>query len=433
MVVAEIALVLGMILLNAFFAMSELAIVSARRARLQQRADGGSRGARIALELSDDPTRLLSTVQIGITLIGILAGAFSGATIAEQLAARFVEAGLSEDVASPLAIGVVVVVITFFSLVVGELVPKRFALIHADAIAAIVAPAINVVARVTHPAVALLRVATDLLLGMLGIRDEQRANVTNEEINALVAEGTKQGVIHPDERSMVEEVLRLADRPVRTIMTHRRDITLLEVTDTAAEVRAKLSSTGYGRFLVCEGGLDNIVGYVRTREIVERLLDGAPLDLRSLAREPLTVGPNLSALDLMTTFRRGRPHLALVLDEYGTVLGMVTPTDVFETIAGDLADDVIAPAVVARRDDGSWLVDAEIELQDLERALGAGGLATGPDFRTLAGLILERLGRIPLTGEVVVINGWRVEVVDLDGHRIDKVIMTRLGGRSARV
>lgn len=433
MVVIDIALVLGMILLNAFFAMSELAIVSARRVRLQQRADAGSHGARIALELSDDPTRLLSTVQIGITLIGILAGALGGATLAEQLSARFVEAGMSEDLASPLALGAVVIVITFVSLVVGELVPKRFALIHADSIATLVAPAINVIARLTYPVVALLRLATDALLALLGIRDEQRANITNEEINALVAEGAKQGVIHPDERSMVEEVLRLADRPVRTIMTHRRDLVLLELADTPTDVRRKLASTGYGRFLVCDGGLDNVVGYVRTREIVERLLEGAPLDLRSLSREPLTIGPNLNALALMATFRRGRPHLALVADEYGTVLGIVTPTDVFETIAGDLAEDVTARPLVVRRDDGSWLVDAEIELQDLERALGAGGLATGPDFKTLAGLILERLGRIPQTGEVVVVNGWRVEVVDLDGHRIDKVIMSRLGGRAARV
>lgn len=184
---------------------------------------------------------------------------------------------------------------------------------------------------------------------------------------------------------------------------------------------------------MCDGGLENVVGYVRTREIVERLLDSGPIDLRSMSREPLTVGPNISALDLMATFRRGRPHLALVADEYGTVLGIVTPTDVFETIAGDLADDVSVSGSVTLRDDGSWLVDAEIELQDLERALGAGGLATGPDFRTLAGLLLERLGRIPQTGEVVVINGWRVEVVDLDGYRIDKVIVSRLGGRSARV
>jgi putative hemolysin len=432
MVILEVALVLGLILLNAFFAMSELAIVSARRARLQQRADEGAHGARVALELSDDPTRFLSTVQIGITLIGILAGAFGGATIAEQLAARLVEAGLTEEMASPLALGAVVLVITFLSLVIGELVPKRFALIHADAIATSVAPTINLIARVSHPAVALLRAATEGMLALLGIRESQRTSITDEEINALVAEGTKQGVIHPDERAMVEEVLRLADRPVRTIMTHRRDLVWLEVTDTPEEIRRKMAATGYGRLLVCDGGLDGVLGYVRTREIVDRLLSGAPLDLRAMAREPLTVGPTLSSLALMTTFRRARPHLALVADEYGTVLGIVTPTDVFETIAGDLADDAPSP-LVTRREDGSWLVDAQIELQDLERVLGAGGLASGPDFRTLAGLLLDRFGRIPLTGDVVVVNGWRIEVVDLDGHRIDKAILTWLGGRAARV
>jgi putative hemolysin len=197
-------------------------------------------------------------------------------------------------------------------------------------------------------------------------------------------------------------------------------------------IRHKMAATGFGRLLVCDGGLDGVIGYVRTREIVERLLSGTPLDLRAMAREPLTVGPNLNSLELMAMFRRARPHLALVADEYGTVLGIVTPTDVFETIAGDLADDVTSP-LVTRREDGSWLVDAQIELQDLERALGAGGLASGPDFRTLAGLLLERFGRIPQTGEVVVVNGWRIEVVDLDGHRIDKVILTRLSGRASRV
>jgi putative hemolysin len=433
MAAIELALVLGLILLNGFFAMSELAIVSARRIRLQQRADAGSHGAAVALELSDNPTRFLSTVQIGITLIGILAGAFSGATIAEQAAARMVERGVATAVAEPLALGMVVRVLTFLSLVVGELVPKRFALAHADAIASHVAPAIKLTASITHPAVTLLQWSTEAVLRVLGVPSQGRAPVTDEEINALIAEGARQGAIQPAERQMVAEVLRLADRPVRTIMTHRRDVVWLDTSDSAADVRRKIANTGYSRFPICDGELDKLLGYVRTRAIVDQLLGGGPLDLKSLLHEPLTVSPELSTLELMAMFRRARPHLAVVADEYGTVLGVVTPADLLETIAGELAEEVAELPQVVGREDGSWLVDAQIELQSLEHALGIGGLATGPEFMTLAGLILEKLGRIPRPGEVLVVNGWRLEVVDLDGHRIDKVILVRLGGRAPHV
>jgi putative hemolysin len=433
MIAAELALVLALILVNGFFAMSELAIVSARRARLQQRVASGSSGAGVALELSDDPTRFLSTVQIGITLIGILAGAFSGATIAEQFGAALAESGVPQNVAEPLAIGVVVLVLTFLSLVIGELVPKRFALAHPDAIAARVAPIIKLIARAANPMVALLRLSTEGILRMFGVRSEHRTAVTDEEINALVAEGAQQGLIDPAERQMVEEVLRLADRPIRTIMTHRRDLVWLDVADTEEALRAKIADNGYSRFLVCEGTLDNCLGYVRTRTIVDRLLEQTPLDLRTMIREPLRVGPELKTLTLMAMFRRSRPHIAVIADEYGTVLGLVTPADVLETIAGELADDVSATTELTRRDDGSWLVDAQMELQDLERGVDAGGLATGFEFMTLAGLILEQLGRIPQTGEVIVVNGWRFEILDMDGNRIDKVLVSRLLGRSARV
>ena len=390
-------------------------------------------GAKIALELSDHPARFLSTVQIGITLIGILAGALSGVTIAKEFAAGLMSDGVSQRIAEPLSIGVVVIALTFLSLVIGELVPKQLALVHPDAIASRVAPTIKWVARLTHPIVTLLQVSTEVVLRLFGIRPHSRVAVTDEEINALVAEGAQQGSIQPAERQMVAEVLRLADRPVRTIMTHRRDLAWLDVTDPVHVVREKIVAHGYSRFLVCDGSLENCLGYVRTRTIVDRLLDGKPLDLRETLREPLTVSPELKTLDLMAMFRRARPHIALVTDEYGTTLGLVTPADVLETIAGELAADVQSASQVTRRDDGSWLVDAQIELHDLERSLGAGGLATGPEFTTLAGLILEQIRRIPQMGEVLVVNGWRLEVVDLDGNRIDRVIVSRLAGRAARL
>jgi putative hemolysin len=327
---------------------------------------------------------------------------------------------------------VVVIALTFLSLVIGELVPKRLALTHPDAIASRIAPAIELVARMTHPIVALLQFSTEKILRVLGIRSEHRAGVTDEEINALLAEGAEQGLIGSSERQMVEEVLRLADRPVRTIMTHRRELIWLDVKDSEQDVRSKITDNGHSRFLVCEDTLDNCLGYVRTRAIVDRLLDQAPLDLRAMIREPLRVVPELKTLKLMAMFRRSRPHIAVIADEYGTILGVATPVDVLETIAGDLPDDVAVGSGVTKREDGSWLVDADVELHDLEHRLGAGGLASG-DFTTLAGLILERLRHIPQTGQVVIVNGWRLEIVDMDGTRIDKVLITRLAGRSSLV
>jgi putative hemolysin len=430
MITLEIGLVFVLILLNAFFAMSELAIVSARRARLQQRAQAGSTGARMALTLSDDPTRFLSTVQIGITLVGILAGAFSGATIAEKFAVELVSLGVSPRAAEPLAIAVVVLILTFLSLVIGELVPKRIALAHADAIAARVAPIINLIARAAHPAVAVLQWSTETAARALGVGSGKRTAVSDEEINSLIAEGTQQGIIHPAERAMVAEVLRLADRPVRTIMTHRTDIVWIDVNDPPEVLRQKLSAGSFSRYPICEGDLDHCLGYVRMRDIADQLLAGEPLALSSLVREPLTISESLKTVDLMVMFRRARPHVALVVDEYGSILGIVTPTDVLETITGDFVDGSQPGASMVRREDGSWLVDAQIEVHDLERALPAGGLASGQGFTTLAGLILAKLGRIPHAGEVVIVNQWRLEIVDIDANRIDKVIITRLSGRS---
>jgi putative hemolysin len=426
MLAGQALLVLGLVALNGFFAMSELAIVCARRAKLQRRADSGSRGARIALELADNPTRFLSTVQIGITLIGIVAGAFSGATIAGLAASWLIDAGVEQRLAQPLSMGGVVVVLTFLSLVVGELVPKRIALMNPDGIATVVAPTIGILSRVAYPIVSFLQICTDALLRLFGVRSLARAMVTDEEINALVEEGADQGLIDPAERQMVEQVLRLADRPVRTIMTRRRDVVWLDVRDNDETVRRKIADNGYSRLLVCDKTLDNCLGYVRARELVDRLLEHTPLDLGSLIREPLRVNPELKTLELMARFRRARPHLALVTDEYGTTLGLVTPADVMESIAGRLANDVVARPRVNRRDHDSWLVDARIELHDLERAVGSGGLATKHPFMTLAGLVLENLKHIPRNGEVVVVNGWRLEIAEVDNNRIESVLVSRL-------
>jgi len=291
-----------------------------------------------------------------------------------------------------------------------------------------VAPTIAVLSRVAHPVVSFLQISTDAVLRLFGVRSVARAPVTDAEINALVEEGADQGSIDPAERQMVEQVLRLADRPVRTIMTRRRDIVWLDVHDPEAEVRRKIANNTYSRLLVCEETLDNCLGYVRARALVDRLIEQAPLNLRPLIREPLRVNPELKTLVLMARFRRARPHLALVTDEYGTTLGLVTPADVMETIAGQLPDDIAAEPRVTRHNRDSWLVDAAIELHDLERAVGAGGLATKYAFMTLAGLILENLERIPLVGEVLIVNDWRLEVMEVDNNRIGRVLAQRRSG-----
>ena len=426
MLIAEVLLVLLLVALNGFFAMSELAILCARRARLQRRVDSGSNGARIALLLADSPTRFLSTVQIGITLIGILAGAFGAATIAEPVAVRLVGAGLEQRIAQPLSFGGVVVLLTFLSLVLGELLPKRIALIDPDRIASAVAPTVAALSRAAHPIVSFLQICTEAILRVFGVSSLSRALVTDEEINALVEEGADQGSIDPAERHMVAQVLRLADRPVRTIMTRRRDIVWLDVLDTEETVRRRVVNNGYSRLLVCEKTLDDCVGYVRARTLVDSLLESAPLDLRALVREPLRVNPELKTLELMARFLRARPHLAIVTDEYGTTLGLVTPADMMEAIAGRLPTDVLTRPRVVRRDADSWLVDPRIEVHDLERAIGAEGLASGRPFITLARLVLDDIKRIPVVGEVVVASGWRIEVVEIARNRIERLLVSRV-------
>jgi putative hemolysin len=339
---------------------------------------------------------------------------------------------VEQRLAQPLSIGGVVIVLTFLSLVVGELVPKRIALLNPDGIASAVARTIAVLSSVAHPVVSFLEISTDAVLRALGMKSVERAPVTDDEINALVGEGAEQGSIDPAERQMVEQVLRLADRPVRTIMTRRRDIVWLDVHDAEEAVRTKLADNAYSRLLVCDETLDNCLGYVRARALVDRLIEQAPLELRSLIREPLRVTPELKTLVLMARFRRARPHLALVTDEYGTTLGLVTPADVMESIGGHLPEDAAGEPRVMRRDRNSWLVDAGIELHELERAVGAGGLATKHPFMTLAGLLLEHFRRIPLVGEVMVADGWRLKVMAIDGNRITRVLASRLSD-TARV
>lgn len=421
----EIAVVLLLVLLNGFFAMSELAIVSARRARLKPLADRGHRGARRALRLAAEPTQFLATVQIGITLVGIVNGAYSGATLSAPIAAMIQDWPLVGEYAYPVAVSLVVAIITYLSLVVGELVPKRFAMSHAETIAVRVTLPMMFLARIGTPLVFALRVSTEALLRLLRVPHTAENKITEEEVKVMIAEGAEAGVFMQQERHMIEGVLHLADHSVRTIMTPRPDIEWLDVQEDAAELMPKILHADHSRLLLCEGVIDEILGFVYVRDLLAQTAAGQPLQPRSCTKQPLTVHETTTVLRLLDLFRQQAANLAIVLDEYGGVQGIVTPRDIFAAIAGEFAEDAAEEPGITRRQDGSWLVDGRARINDLERAIGARGLYD-PEYSTAAGLVLHRLGRLPQIGESVAFGGYRFEVVDLDSRRIDKILVARL-------
>jgi putative hemolysin len=424
--IVELVIVVLLILLNAFFAMSELALVSARRARLQGMADAGHRGARAALTLAEDPSRLLSTVQVGITLVGIFAGAFGGATLSVPVREWLQTLPVVGPWADGLSFALVVFAITYFSLIIGELVPKRIALNHAETIASRVARPMQRIAMVGAPVVWLLQRSTELVLRLLRISSAPSQTVTEEEVKSLIAEGTEAGVFVEAEREMIDGVLRLADRSVRSIMTPRHEMVWIDLEDSLDEIRKTIASGGCSRFPVARGTLDEVEGMVQTKDMLDRLLQGGPLDIAEIMRPPLVVPDGTPALKLLQTFRSSSIHLAIVVDEYGSVEGLVTPSDILSAIAGEVGDLSIDAAgySIVRREDGSWLVDAMTPIDEVERLLRLRGLRSpDDDYHTLAGFVLWHLGHMPKVAESFVENGMRYEVMDMDGNRIDKVLV----------
>lgn len=424
MVTLEVLFLLLLTVLNGLFAMSELAIVSSRRVRLQQLVEAGSAGARAALRLMDDPSRFLSTVQIGITLIGIFAGAFGGATVADRLGDRLDRIPALAGNGDAIAIGIVVVAITYLSLIIGELVPKRVALRNPERVAALVARPMRTLSRIAAPVVWFLGTSTDAVLRLLGLSGTREATVTEEEIKSLITEGTRAGIFDPREKLMIEGVLRLADRTVRSIMTPRHAVAWLDVEDDLDAIRQEIRTARVSRFPVCRGDLDEVIGVVQTKDLLDRLLQGAPLDLASAARKPLVVHDGTPVLKLLDLFKRFRAPMAIVVDEYGSVEGVVTKMDILETIAGDLGETGLEhePDAV-RRDDGSWLINGRMPVDEFEDVVGLRGLRDGGDYHTVAGFVLSRLGHIPTAGESFTWNGARFEVMDMDGRRIDKILV----------
>jgi putative hemolysin len=418
-----------LIVLNGVLSMSEMAVVSARRPRLHQMAEDGQDGARAALKLSEDPGDFLSTIQIGITLIGILTGAFSGATLSQPVAELLSQFPPLEAYAEPLAVGLMVVLTTYLSLIVGELVPKRIALNNAERIAAMIAGPMNQLSRLGTPLVWLLDKSSEMLLRLMGIRRNGEPQVTEEEVRVLIEQGTQSGVFEPIEEEIMDQVFRLSDRTVSAIMTPRTDIVWFDVEDPDEVVREIVLEHGHSRYPVARDDLDDMVGLVMVKDMLAKRIAGEPIELEALAQPPLFVPESMPALDVIERLRETRSHLALVIDEYGGLEGLVTFTDIMRAILGELPDNTgQSESPVVQREDGSWLVDGMYAVDELKDTFDLKELPDEEDasYQTLGGMIMAMLGRVPTVGNRVDWGGYRLEVVDMDGRRIDKVLISRL-------
>lgn len=420
----EIAIVLFLTVLNGVLAMSELAVVSARPARLKVLAEQGSRGAETALKLQSDPGRFLSTVQIGITLVGVLSGAFSGATLGARLSGWLQLQGLSVAASDALGVGTVVVLITYLSLIVGELVPKQVALRNAEGVAARVAIPMSFLSRVAAPLVWLLDGSGKLVLSLLGQSGAGGGKVTDEEIRTVLAEAHSAGVIETSESAMLSGVMRLADRQARGLMTPRRDVQILDIEDTVEEVRQKLRDIPHSRILVRSGDSDEIVGVLFTKKLYEQIAEGGTLNLPDLISEVPVVSDLAKATDIIESLRRTSLHMVLVYDEYGHFEGIITSGDILEAITGAFSQDETEEQAMVRREDGSYLVAGWTPVDEFIDIIRV-PIDPDPDYTTVAGFVLDELKRIPELGESFVKGDWRFEVVDLDGRRIDKLIVSR--------
>jgi putative hemolysin len=421
-----------LILINGVFAMAELAVVSSRRARLQALVDRDVNGSRRALALASNPGKFISTVQIGITLVGILSGAFSGATLGLWIAGWFVSLGISAGIAEAAGVGVVVAAITYASLIIGELVPKQIALRNPEKIAVKVSPAMTAMAKIASPLVWFLDISGRVVLRALGHKAQSEERVTDEEIRALISEAETAGVIEPGERAMIAGVMRLGDRPVRAVMTPRREVDMVDLSDDPGEIRRKIVETVHSRLPVHEGTLEEIVGVMQAKDLLDAYMRGERPDLRAHVRPAPTIPDTADALDVVGIIKRSPVHMALIHDEYGHFEGVVTNADILEAIVGEFRTDEGLPEPDAMlRDDGSWLISGSMPVDEMAERLSI-PVPRERAYHTAAGFILNRLGHLPDVGESVDVLGWRFEVVDLDGRRIDKILARHIGSRRRR-
>jgi putative hemolysin len=425
----EIIVVLLLILLNGVFALSELAVVSSRKARLRQLANEGQRGAATALKLAEDPHKFLSAVQIGITLVGVLAGAFGGATISDLLAERLATVERLRPYAHALSLALVVGGITYLSLLLGELVPKRLALQNPERVAVMVAPTMQAVSRVTGPLVGLLTFSSNLVLRLIGVRPSNEPPVTEEEIRLMVEEGTRAGIFRRAEQEMISSVFRLDDRLVRDLMTPRHEIQWLDVTDPVEETKRRILQARFSSYPVCREDLDHVLGIALTKNLLRDVLAGQPLSLEKHLQKARFVPENARVSGVLAQLKRLGEHIVLVIDEHGGIQGLVTEHDLFQAIVGDVASDVDLdrPRAVQRRD-GSWLIDGLMPFDEVSALIGGPPVTEEMRhvFQTLGGFVMTEVGAVPEAGQAFEWAGYRFEVLDMDGLRVDKVSVGRI-------
>jgi putative hemolysin len=420
----EILIVAVLTLVNGALAMSELAVVSARPARLRILAAEGNKGANVALALADDPGKFLSSVQIGITLVGVLSGAFSGATLGDRLAEWLTGTGIDPGMARPLGVGVVVVIITYLSLIVGELVPKQVALRDPERIASLVAPTMRFIAAAAAPVVWFLDVSGKLVLALIGQRGEADDKVTQEEVRSIIAEAESAGVLETAERHMISGVMRFADRSARGLMTPRLDVEMIDLASPYDEIISKLRATRHSVLPVQEGGADAIIGVIVRKDLLDLAFAGAQIDIRALVRQAPVVMDRSDALNVLSAIRAAVVHAALVFDEYGHFEGIITPGDILEAITGSFQEEEGEEPALVTREDGSFLVSGWMPVDEFQDRIGV-PMPKDPDFETVAGYVLSELNHLPNIGETFERGPWKFEVLDLDGRRIDKVLVTR--------
>lgn len=429
----DILLILLLILLNGIFAMSEIAVVSSRKARLRNLADDGSLGAKAALSLHHDPSSFFSTIQVGITSIGILSGAIGEAAISDPLEVWLSGFPYLADHAKFIALAITVVALTYFSVVIGELVPKRLALLAPERIASLVSRPMMLLARITHPLVVILSASSAGVLGLLGTRRKDEPPVTDDEIKVLMEQGAEAGVFHESEQEIVSNVLRLDEQRIAAIMTPRRDMFVVDLEADEESIRRRILDSGYSRLIVCRDGLDHILGILQTGDLLRKALPGHVItatDVEEVLHPPLYVPSSVTTTQLLESFRRASLQFALIVDEYGDVQGLVTLTDVLVAIVGELSvPEAPEDRDMVRREDGSWLVDGDVGIERLKSVLAIFEDLPGEDehrFHTLGGFIMHQLGRIPSAADHFKTEEWRFEVVDMDNNRVDKVLVSSL-------
>jgi len=425
--VTEIIVIFFLLLLNAFFAMSELAIVSASKPLLRQKAKQGNTRAAAALGLAEDSGNFLSTVQVGITLVGILAGTYGGASITEKLGPVLDTYDIIAPYGHALAGAIVVAVITYFSVIVGELIPKQLALRNAEVIAMIVAMPMSILSKITAPVVYLFETSARVLLRLLGIKASDGEEVTEAEVHAVLAEGAESGVFEKSEHEMLRRIISLADRSVKSIMTHRTEMVAIDINDNWEEVIATVQSAGHSRYPVVDGGNDTVVGAVRAKNILRASLNPKSFNMRDYVEELPSVPEMTTCLKAFEFFKSSNIHMAVIVDEYGSTEGIVTSADLLEAVIGILPSnyDDLEDIAIRERDDGSWLIDGRTPIHEMQLTFNLDQLSTDDGYETIAGFLVQQLRKNPVEGDKFEAFGYVFEVIDMDGRRIDKILMAR--------